>query len=376
MTANSMNNFVSVLEDRYGNKLSTSSSTARDAYVLGVDKLLSAGWGIDQAFREAIAADEDFALGHVALARSLQVLGRGGEARAPLERALALAPATTAREQSHIAIFAKILSGQGIDAISMIAEHVKHWPRDAMVVAPATGVFGLIAFSGRADREVEQLAMLEPLARHYGDDWWFRTVLAFAEIELQKHDSGLKNIETALRGFPRNAHAAHIKAHLFYEKGQREEGFAYLDQWNATYPKEGQLHCHISWHLALWSLETGRRDQAWKIYREALHPGGSWGPQINVLTDCASFLARAGDGRRAAISGIVERDQPVCGKVVSQFRDHLCRYTQCACLCDGRRRGCTCKDHREPKRTRCGHSGTHRARVRRFGKERLDAGRR
>ncbi|MEH2507950.1 hypothetical protein V1290_006761 [Bradyrhizobium sp. AZCC 1578] len=293
MTANSMRNFVSAFEDRYGNTLSTSSSNARDAYIVGVDKLLSAGWGIDQAFREAIAADENFALAHIALARSLQVLGRGHEAKDPLERALALAPATTAREQSHIAIFAKILGGRGAEAVSMITEHIKDWPRDAMVLAPATGVFGLIGFSGRSGREVEQLALLEPLATHYDDDWWFRTVLAFAEIELHKLDSGFKNIEAALRGFPRNAHAAHIKAHLFYEKGQREEGLAYLDQWNAAYPREGQLHCHISWHLALWSLETGRRDQAWKIYREALHPGGSWGPQINVLTDCASFLARA-----------------------------------------------------------------------------------
>lgn len=35
-----------VLEDRYGNRLSTSSAAARDAYVAGVDKLLSAGSGI------------------------------------------------------------------------------------------------------------------------------------------------------------------------------------------------------------------------------------------------------------------------------------------------------------------------------------------
>jgi hypothetical protein len=284
---------MSVLQDRYGNPLSTSSGTARDAYVVGVDKLLSAGSGIDPAFGDAIAADEGFALAHIALARTLQVLGRGREARAPLERALALASAATAREQSHIAIFAKILSGQGAEGVSMIAEHMKHWPRDAMVLAPATGVFGLIGFSGRAGREVEQLAMLEPLATHYGDDWWFRTVLAFAEIELEKLDSGFENIEVALAGFPRNAHAAHIKAHLFYEKGLREDGLAYLNQWSATYPREGHLHCHLSWHLALWSLETGRRDQAWQIYREALHPGASWGPQINVLTDCASFLARA-----------------------------------------------------------------------------------
>ncbi|WP_426409244.1 tetratricopeptide repeat protein [Bradyrhizobium ganzhouense] len=293
MTENSVRNRMRVLEDRYGNKLSTCSGTARDAYVSGVDKLLSAGTGIDRAFRDAIAADEGFALAYIALARTLQVLGRVGEAKAPLERALALAPATTAREQSHIAIFATILSGQGAEAVSMIAEHIKDWPRDAMALAPATGVFGLIGFSGKSGREVEQLALLEPLAKHYGDDWWFRTVLAFAEIELHRLDTGFKNIEAALRGFPRNAHAAHIKAHLFYEKGQREEGLAYLDQWNAAYPRGGQLHCHISWHLALWALETGRRDQAWKIYREALHPGGSWGPQINVLTDCASFLARA-----------------------------------------------------------------------------------
>lgn len=284
---------MSALEDRYGNRLSTSSSVARDAYVIGVDRLLSGGCGIDEAFRDAIAADDGFALAHIALARSLQVLGRGREAKAPLERALALAPNTTAREQSHVAIFARILTGQGADALPMIAEHLKHWPRDAMVLAPATGVFGLIGFSGKAGREVEQLDMLAPFATHYGEDWWFRTVLAFAEIELDKYDTGLKNIETALRAFPRNAHAAHIKAHLFYEKGQREEGLAYLDQWSASYPRDGQLHCHVSWHLAVWSLETGRHEQAWKIYREALHPGGSWGPQINVLTDCASFLARA-----------------------------------------------------------------------------------
>jgi hypothetical protein len=284
---------MSLIEDRYGNGLTTRSSAARDAYVVGVDKLLSADSGIDQAFRDAVAADEGFALAHIALARTLQVLGRGNEAKVPLNRALSLAPTMTAREQGHIAIFAKILGGQGAEAVWMINEHMKQWPRDAMVLAPATGVFGLIGFSGKAGREAEQLAMLEPLATHYGDDWWFRTVLAFAEIELQRHDSGYKNIEAALRGFPRNAHAAHIKAHLFYEKGQREEGLSYLSQWNATYPRGGQLHCHISWHLAIWSLETGRRNEAWQIYHEALHPGGSWGPQINVLTDCASFLARA-----------------------------------------------------------------------------------
>lgn len=290
-----------MLQDRYGNRLTTTSSAARDAYVAGTDRLLSADARIENAFRAAIAADDGFALAHIALARTLQVLGRGPEAKAPFERAMALAAGTTEREQSHLAIFAKILAGQGAAAIPMILEHAKTWPRDAMALAPITGVFGLIGFSGKAGREAEQLAVLQPFAAAYGDDWWFRTVLAFAEVERHDFENGLKNIETALRGNPRNAHAAHIRAHLHYELGEREEGLAFLTGWAKDYPRDGQLHCHVSWHQAIWSLETGRRQEAWRIYATDLHPGesskgsskGSWGPQLNVLTDCASFLARA-----------------------------------------------------------------------------------
>jgi len=282
-----------VLQDRYGNRLTTSSAAARDAYVAGVDRLLSADANIEDAFRTAIAEDEGFALAHIALARTFQVLGRGAEVKAPLARALALAAVTSEREQSQIAILAKVLTGQGAAAIPLILEHAKTWPRDAMVLSPITGVFGLIGFSGKTGREVEQLAVIKPFASAYGDDWWFRTVLAFAEIELHDFDNGLRNIEMALRGNPRNAHAAHIRAHLYYELGEREEGLSYLKGWAREYPKHGLMHCHVSWHQAIWSLETGRRDDAWRIYTKDLQPGAAWGPQLNVLTDCASFLARA-----------------------------------------------------------------------------------
>jgi tetratricopeptide (TPR) repeat protein len=282
-----------VLQDRFGNTLTTSSAAARDAYVTGVDRLLSAGANIEDAFRTAIAADEGFALAHIAIARTFQVLGRGPEVKVPLAQALALAAGTSEREQSQIAILAKVLTGQGAAAVPLILEHAKTWPRDAMVLSPITGVFGLIGFSGKTGREVEQLAALKPFASAYGDDWWFRTVLAFAEIELHDFDNGLRNIETALRGNPRNAHAAHIRAHLYYELGEREEGLTYLKGWAEEYPKHGLMHCHVSWHQAIWSLETGRRQDAWSIYDKDLQPGAAWGPQLNVLTDCASFLARA-----------------------------------------------------------------------------------
>lgn len=289
-----------MLEDRYGNALSTSSAAAHDAYVKGVDLLLSAGVGTEEAFREAIAADDRFALAHIALARTLQILGRGPDVKVPLARAKALSAEMSPREQSQIAIFEKILTGQGAAALEAIRAHIQSWPRDAMALAPATSVFGLIGFSGKPGREADQLALLEPLATHYGDDWWYRMVLAFAEIELQMHDRGLRNIEAALGAFPRNAHAAHIRAHLHYEMGERRAGLGWLKDWARDYPREGQLNCHIRWHIALWSMETGAVDDAWQVYDQHIKPSAAWGPQINVLTDGASFLLRSelAGGRR------------------------------------------------------------------------------
>ena len=290
-----------MVKDRYGNALSTASTAARDAYGRGVESLMAATPGTDTAFADSVAADEGFALAHISLARAKQLMGRGHEAKAPRARALELAAGTTPREQSQIAIFDKILTGQGEAALAAIREHIKTWPRDAMALAPATSVFGLIGFSGKVGREKDQLALLEPLATHYGDDWWYRAQLAFAQIELGLFDEGERNIEMALAAYPHSAHAAHIRGHLFYERGEREAGLAFLTDWMKDYPRDGLMHCHNNWHKALWSMETGRRDDAWRIYNEALRPGAAWGPQVNVATDCPAFLLRAemaGEKRR------------------------------------------------------------------------------
>ena len=168
-----------MLQDRYGNDLTTASPAAQAAYMAGVDSLMAATPGMDTAFQDSVTADEGFALGHISLARAKQLLGRGHEAKAPLARAKELAAGATPREQSQIAIFEKILTGQSAAALEEIRAHLKEWPRDAMALAPATSVFGLIGVSGKVGREVDQLAMLTPFEKYYGDDWWYRTQLAF-----------------------------------------------------------------------------------------------------------------------------------------------------------------------------------------------------
>jgi hypothetical protein len=59
-----------MLTDRYGNRLTSASSEARDAYVAAVDLLLSANPGAEQQFRRAIASDPGLAVAHAGLGRS------------------------------------------------------------------------------------------------------------------------------------------------------------------------------------------------------------------------------------------------------------------------------------------------------------------
>jgi len=60
-----------MLTDRYELPLSTSSSTARDAYVEGCEAKLTMYPGAVEAFDRAIAADPGFALAHAAKAHAL-----------------------------------------------------------------------------------------------------------------------------------------------------------------------------------------------------------------------------------------------------------------------------------------------------------------
>jgi tetratricopeptide (TPR) repeat protein len=282
-----------MLTDRYGLPISTSSETARDAYIAGCDAVLSAEHGDAAHLARALAGDPDFALAHVALARARFLMADVAGARQSAARARALAASATPREQGHVDALSLAIEGKPVEAFAATQAHLARHPRDAMVAAPATGVFGLIGFSGRQDREPEQVAFLEALRPHLANDWWFQAVYAFALEEVGRLDEAFDLIECSLAANPRNAHGAHIKAHVLYEQGENRAALDYLDSWLPAYAREGLMHCHISWHVALFALMLGDTGRAWQVYEAQVHPGGAWGPALNVATDAPAFLWRA-----------------------------------------------------------------------------------
>jgi len=85
--------------------LSTSSVTARDAYIEGCEAKLTMHPGAIEAFDRATAEDPDFALAHAARAHAPLERGDAAAELASIAVANSLAARLTPRETGHIAFF-------------------------------------------------------------------------------------------------------------------------------------------------------------------------------------------------------------------------------------------------------------------------------
>jgi tetratricopeptide (TPR) repeat protein len=282
-----------MLTDRYGLALATAAAAARDAFVEGSDLALTLYPGAAEAYDRAIAFDPGFALAHAGKALILIRQGQAVTARAALTAAKELVAGLSEREASHIRFFDLVFGGQTDAAITALQKHLAAWPRDALVVASAASPNGVIGSSGRIGQKHQIAALMDSLAPHYGDDFWFLSLHGMALSEDGQLHAARSKIEQSLAANPNNAHGAHGFAHVCYESGEVDAARSFLSSWLATYPREGFFHGHLSWHLSLCEIEAGNLSQAFRLYQDAValdrHSGG---PQLK-MSDGASFLWRS-----------------------------------------------------------------------------------
>ena len=281
-------------EDRFGLPISSGSPRALAHYVDGVDRILSANAGAEAVLAEAAALDPDFALAHVALGRNAQLYGRMDEARGHAARASAAVARASERERRHVEALALAINGESQRAMAALEAHMRDFPRDALVLSMALGVYGLVAFSGRPDHHEAQRALLEGLAPRWGEDWWFLTYLGWSHVETGDPKGGARMLERALRLNPRNAHGAHARTHARVELGEAREAIAFLEDWLRDYDPAAILHCHLNWHVALFELDLGEADRAVARYEAAMRPAVARCAPMATLADVASFLWRCG----------------------------------------------------------------------------------
>jgi tetratricopeptide (TPR) repeat protein len=248
--------------------------------------------GTIEAFDRAIAADPGFALAHAARAHALLERGDGAAARASMAAANSLTAGLSAREASHIAFFGLLVDGDAEGALSAVYAHLETWPRDAVVLGTTAFTNGLIGSSGRAGQKRALLELLERLAPSWGDDWWFTAHHGMALSENGQRAAARPKIERSLAQNPKNPWAAHAQAHLCYEEGDPNAARAFLASWLTTYPRNGTLYSHLSWHLALGQLEAGDAPAALRLFNESFAPDVHSGPPRGKLNDAVSFLWR------------------------------------------------------------------------------------
>lgn len=288
-----------IYKDAAGLPFHAASDRAADLYCKGIEAFLEAQEPLFFYFEQLLVEDPQCALGLMGLARVFQVRGKSAPAREIAAHALALAPKLSPREQGHLHALASVIHGEGERSLSLIQDHLKQFPRDRFVLAPATGVFGLIGFSGREGREARLFEFLSSFESSLRGDWWFESALAFAACETGQLQAAQLLIEKSWQANSRSANCAHIRAHIDYEFGRERETFTWLNDWFHAYDVQGLMHCHLAWHLALAHLRCDEPDRAWTVYRQWVHPrqegsaSGAWGPPLNLLSDAISFLFRA-----------------------------------------------------------------------------------
>jgi hypothetical protein len=288
---------VTQFHDRYGLQVTTSDGDAAQAYVAGLDRLISYDGGAEQRLRHAIELDPEFALAHAALAVLRWQQRRNDEATTLVDRAQELASSLSRREQQHVAVAVAAIEGHGhIDEsghqvpsahlLRLAREHLEEFPRDALVLLLLTLE---TIFSGDPDEKRGIAALYERLAPAYAEDWWFPGWRASCEVELDHLQVARRLVNVALAADPRNPIAAHAVGHVHYEAATAEEGADFLSGWLGGYDREGQYHSHISWHYSLLDLIGGQPERALETYRRDVDPGAS-PPMRTTLADSANFL--------------------------------------------------------------------------------------
>jgi tetratricopeptide (TPR) repeat protein len=305
-----------LLQDRFGQTLTTTSAPAAEHYVAALDHLFAMHSAARPAIDQALEADPEFALAHCVDSRVRLFEGDTPGAIAAAEHALELAGRASERERQHARIVAMVARGESTAALPLVRQHAGDYPRDALPLSFALGVYSLLGFGGFVDHHEQQLALLESLAPSWDEDWWFLSWLGWSYVETGEWARGTRMLDRSLELKPDNANSAHGRAHGYYEMGAAAEGLAFLEAWLPGYGAEEPLHCHIAWHMALTHLQQGDFEPALEVYDRYIRPSVSAALPMFTMVDCAAFAWRS---RLSGFALDVERLQEIESFAVQHF---------------------------------------------------------
>ena len=235
------------VRDLYGLAITASAGSA-DLYNEALGRILRVQSGAQPSLEEALDRDPDFALAHAAMAVLGHEFGVDVDVAMHCREADRSAAARgTVRERAFVASVRRRVAGDS----SALLQYVSDYPLDVLALSIAIPT---IAFSGAYDVPEEAWACLDSVARHYGDDWWFTGLLAFARQDQRRFTEAERLADHSLTLEPRGGTAVHARTHVYYETGEHAAGLRWLDPWIASSGRDATHRAHFSWHAALHEL--------------------------------------------------------------------------------------------------------------------------
>ncbi|WP_406220535.1 FAD/NAD(P)-binding protein [Streptomyces decoyicus] len=277
--------------DPFGLCLSTSKRVAA-IYNAALNRLLQGGGGVSRLLSQAVSDDPDFAMGHAALAVLSHERGDVIAVRDALARAKRSAiKKGDERERGFVAAVTERITASETDGGASaggatLLRHIRNHPRDALAVHIAVPT---IAFDGVTSGSTAW-QLIEGLAPVYGDHWWYLGQLAFVRQEQERWEEAESLAARALSAEPSAGHAAHARAHVFYETGAHAAGLRWLDGWIDRHRPTADHRSHFSWHAALHELMLDDPQAVRSRYLRQLAPPHVRGGR--ALVDSASLLWR------------------------------------------------------------------------------------
>ena len=281
-----------MVKNRSGLTITTSSPKAAELYQEGLDLVLSQNYGPEEKLRAALAADDGFAMAHVALAYVLHLQMNVPAAREMAERGVELAAGCAPEERQIARIMHCFTHGKGTEAIDLVQEHLNDFPTDTLAMRVAQRLYMLGCFgAGVPDFPNHLMAMMHRVAPANGDDWAFLGQYSFAHHETNQPEKAMELATRSLEGNPLNAVASHSVTHAYFEQGDARNGGRWLADWLEGFDRRASYNTHLSWHLALFELAQGRYRQALDLYETHIRPGVQ-ARNLSNLQDAASLMWR------------------------------------------------------------------------------------
>jgi tetratricopeptide (TPR) repeat protein len=233
-------------------------------------------------------------------------------ARPFIQRALAGAARTTAREQRFISAVAAWADGDVPRAIRLHEEQAREHPRD--LVSLKLGHYHLFN-RGDAPGMLRIALAAEP---HAADVPYLHGMLAFAWEQCHGLEQAEAHARRAIAMRRKEPWAHHALAHVMLTQGRIVEGHAFLRDVSETWDGLNSfMVTHNWWHQALFALELDRADEVLE-----LHDRQVWGVAKDYTQDqinAVSLLARL----ELAGFDVGARWQDLATYLVSRTADHV-----------------------------------------------------